>query len=249
MPGFINKKYRVFTSANSLSLGLGLLILLSVPRFMLVLQANRSGHYHWVSIIFLIMICLPWVILNDSERRLIGIRKIRNKYWLIMSLFVGLLGAAMIYYLMLVAFGEDTLHPYGYIARSYQLPQGALVSERMTYFLIYSTISMTLSPLGEELFYRGLVHEYFAVHLGHARASYLDSTAFALVHLAHFGIVFEEGTWHWLPWPSVAWVLGLFLICRLFFWSRQKSGAIWGAVVAHAAFNLGMNYFIFFHLL
>lgn len=227
-----------------------LLLLISVPRFILVLQANKTGQYQWVSLIFVVMIMLPWLLYNKKGRYEMGIRKPKNGLGLLGAMALGLLCAGLIYYLMLFVFGDGIAHPYRYIARSYaQIPAGVLGDDRFMFFLIYSIISMTFSPLGEEFFYRGLVHEYFAKSLGHNHASRLDSAAFAVVHLAHFGIVYHQGSWRWLLWPSLVWMLALFLTCRAFFWARQKSGAIWGAVVAHAAFNLGMNYFIFYHLL
>ena len=250
MPLFATIKSWALTIKSDLAKALVLLSLLSVPRFILVLQANMSGQYQWVSVIFIIMMLLPWLLLNRKGRREIGIQKPRNIFGLLVSAVLGLICAVVIYYVMLIIFGDGISHPYRYIARSYsQIPVETLDTDRLMFFLIYSMIGMTFSPLGEELFYRGLVHEYFARRFGHRKASFLDSAAFAVVHLAHFGIIYEQGNWQWLLWPSLAWVLGLFLTCRVFFWARQKSGAIWGAVAAHAAFNLGMNYFIFFHLL
>ncbi len=227
-----------------------LLLLLSIPRFILVLQANKTAQYQWVSVIFIVMMLLPWLLLNARERREIGICKVKNGLGLLYGILLGLVCAGLIYYSMLFLFGDGIAHPYRYIARSYaQIPAGALDNDQLMFFLIYSMIGMTFSPLGEELFYRGLVHEYFAKSLGHSYASLLDSSAFAVVHLAHFGIIYTQGSWQWLPWPSLIWMLGLFVTCLAFFRARQMTGAIWGAVVAHAAFNLGMNYFIFFHLL
>ena len=250
MSYFIRKKRWVSVFHSVVIRAVVLLLLLSTPRFILVLQANRTGQYQWVSIFFMIMIILPWLLLKSPARRNMGIRQIRSGFGLLAGVVAGMLCAVLIYYVMLYLFGDGIAHPYRYIARSYQqLPVLELATDRLMFFAIYSLISMTLSPLGEELFYRGLVHEYFARSLGHQRASVLDSVAFALVHLAHFGIVYNQGRWYWLFWPSIIWMLGLFLSCQIFFWARQTSGAIWGAVASHAAFNLGMNYFIFFHLL
>jgi len=233
-----------------LRMGMTLLLLFSVIRFALVLHAARTGNYQYISLIFLLMMVLPFVLLNKEGRQKIGIRRVKNWPFFLGAFFMGLLGSGLLYGIMLVLFGNSEAHAYVYIAGSYQnLPDLMLAGERLQYFFIYCLISMSFSPLGEELFYRGLIHEYFATVLGDLRASYLDSAAFALVHLAHFGIIYQEGQWEWLVMPSFIWMMSLFLLCRVFFIARQKSGSIWGAVAAHAAFNLGMNYFIFFHLL
>lgn len=120
---------------------------------------------------------------------------------------------------------------------------------RLTYFLIYAGISMGFSPIGEEVFYRGFVHECFTRSVGNRNAALVDSAAFALVHLAHFGLVYSGHGWRFLAGPSLLWVMGLFVTCLLFSVARAVSGSIVGAIAAHALFNLTMNYFIFYHIL
>jgi hypothetical protein len=108
---------------------------------------------------------------------------------------------------------------------------------------------MTFSPIGEELFYRGIVHGSFAKELGERKASIIDSLAFALTHLAHFGIIYLSGNWHFLFLPAIMWVIFMFMASRIFFICKQKTGSIYGAIISHAAFNLTMMYFIFYHIL
>ena len=108
---------------------------------------------------------------------------------------------------------------------------------------------MTFSPIGEELFYRGVVHQAFVRRFGENGASRIDSLAFALTHLAHFGLVYVSGVWEIYPLPALMWVGAMFIISRLFFMCKLGSGSIWGAVVAHAGFNLGMSYFIWYWIL
>jgi hypothetical protein len=122
-------------------------------------------------------------------------------------------------------------------------------NNRLTYFVVFSLIGITFSPIGEEILYRGLIHESFAVKTGHYYASMIDSGAFAITHLAHFGIVYVEGKWQFLVLPSILWVLLMFLVSRLFYFARQKTGSILGAIVAHAAFNLTMAWIMVYVIL
>ncbi|MGI4736228.1 MAG: CPBP family intramembrane glutamic endopeptidase, partial [Janthinobacterium lividum] len=119
----------------------------------------------------------------------------------------------------------------------------------LSYFLVFSATSMVSSPIGEELFYQGVVHECFAPSMGDKKAALVDSAAFALVHLAHFGLVYLPGGWRLLLGPALLWVASLFGTCLLFSVARTQSGSVLGAIVAHAFFNLTMNYFIFYHIL
>ena len=110
-------------------------------------------------------------------------------------------------------------------------------------------MSMLFSPIGEELFYRGMIHGSFSRKYGDNKASHIDSLAFALTHLAHFGIVYVDGQWDFLLLPSLLWLIFMFFTSRLFHYCKKRTGSILGAIVSHAAFNGCMMYFIFYHIL
>jgi membrane protease YdiL (CAAX protease family) len=147
-------------------------------------------------------------------------------------------------------FGNSFSNWFVYISKSYDT--GAIIfnnSQRLTYFIIYAITSMTFSPIGEELFYRGVVHACFATHNCEHKASVYDSLAFGLTHLAHFGIVYIAGVWDFLFIPALLWVTGMFIASRLFFFCKQKTQSLLGAMICHAGFNMAMIYFIFYHIL
>ena len=105
---------------------------------------------------------------------------------------------------------------------------------------------MTFSPIGEELFFRGIVHASFAKSIGEKKAGIVDGSAFAITHISHFGLVFLNGQWNFLIIPTLIWVTGMFLVSLLFFAFKKYSGSILGAILCHAAFNLGMIGCIFY---
>ena len=105
---------------------------------------------------------------------------------------------------------------------------------------------MIFSPIGEELFFRGIVHSAFAASIGDKKASVVDGSAFALTHISHFGLVFINHQWSFLSMPTLIWVISMFLVSLLFFVFKKYSGSIIGAIICHAAFNLGMIYCIFY---
>jgi len=107
---------------------------------------------------------------------------------------------------------------------------------------------MTFSPIGEELFYRAVIHQAFKGELGDRKAAVIDSAAFALTHLAHFGIVYAAGAWKFMPLPALLWVSAMFFTCLVFNRVRQESGSILGAILTHAGFNFGMGFLIFYAL-
>ncbi|MBX2964541.1 MAG: CPBP family intramembrane metalloprotease [Cyclobacteriaceae bacterium] len=230
--------------------GLLLILLLGIPRFILVLQANVTGNYNFIPVIFILMMIAPVVFLTKEGRRTIGIKKPANYHWLLYSFLAGIAACAVMFLTAELLFNETISNWFVYISKSYAVSQTGLTeSDRLIFFVIYSIIGMTFSPIGEEVFYRGIVHGSFAVQYGNQKASVIDSLAFALTHLAHFGIIYISGRWSFLLLPSLLWVFFMFMASRLFFVCKQKTGSILGAVVSHAGYNLAMMYFIFYHIL
>ena len=222
--------------------GILLLVVFGIVRVALVLQANVTGSYQLVSAVFVAMAVLPWVVLTRAGRRKIGI--VRS---VTMALDAarrncrrdraarGLLGRGG-------ALGRTVANPFVYIAGTYSnVPDSPSDTDRLIYFLIYAVIGMLFSPIGEELLYRGIAHESLASRLGNRGAAVVDAGAFAVTHLAHFGVVYIAGAWTFLPLPALLWVVAMFLSSLVFYAFRVLTGSILGAIVAHAAFNLAMT--------
>ncbi|MEK6476918.1 CPBP family intramembrane glutamic endopeptidase [Catalinimonas sp. 4WD22] len=227
-----------------------LLLVLSTVRFILVLQANVDGSYQHISYFFMLLIVLPFVLLNTPGWKKIGINKVQRWKGIGWGIVFGIVSCALLFGLMYWFYGNTDYNAFNYIARTYHgLPDSMDNQSRLMYFTIFAGISMFFSPLGEELFYRGIIHENLAVEVDHNNASIIDSLAFSLVHLSHFGVVYLNAEWRFLFWPSILWMVGLYASCRLFYFARVLSGSILGAIVAHAFFNLTMSYFIFYHIL
>ncbi len=227
-----------------------LVLLFGIPRFLIVLNANITGNYSRIGLIFLCMCICPFLFLSKKGRQYIGIHRPKNYYWLFYSALAGILLCTIMFAIGMLLYKHTYNNWFVYIAKSYTASGINLSgSNRLVYFFIYSLTGMTFSPVGEELFYRGIVHAGFASRFGEQKASVLDSLAFALTHLAHFGFVYLLGGWQFLFVPALLWVLFMFLTSRIFFLCKQRTGSIYGAIVSHAFFNLAMMYFIFFHIL
>jgi uncharacterized protein len=228
----------------------GLVLVLSVclTRFILVLNANMSGNYGYISLIMIISAIAPFIFLSKYGRQKIGIKKPKNYQRLIYSFVIGVVISSLLFGLASLLYADTFNNWYYYIGKSYKLAENLSNQDKQIYFIIYSIISMTFSPIGEELFFRGIVHESFAVKFGETKASIIDSLAFALTHLSHFGIVYLFGEWKFLPIPSILWVTGMFLTSIIFFQCKKYADSILGAIACHAGFNLAMTYFIFYRL-
>ena len=227
-----------------------LIALFSLVRFALVLHANVTRSYQVVAVIFVLMVLLPVLLLTRASRQKIGLVLPARWWGVLLGSLLGILSCTGLYYVATFFFGFGEGNSLVYISKTYaQLPSVLNDENRLIYFLIFSGPSLVFSPVGEELFYRGLIHECFAGSVGNRNATLVDSAAFSLVHLAHFGFVYAGGGWRFLSGPSLLWVASLFVTCLLFSVARSKSGSVVGAMVAHASFNLTLNYFIFYRIL
>lgn len=229
--------------------GLFLVLLICIPRFALVLQANATSNYKYIGLIMFISAVAPFVFLSKNGRNKIGIKKTESWRWLIIAFVIGLAFSLLLYFLGEILYGSSYSNWYNYIGKSYNIPAEINRQNKLVLFGIMAITGMTFSPIGEELFFRGIVHSSFANSLGEKKASLIDSSAFALVHISHFGLVFLNQQWNFLFIPSIIWVLSMFLVSLLFYYCRKRSGSILGAVICHSAFNLGMIYCIFYPII
>lgn len=230
--------------------GVLLLVIFGLLRVALVLQANVTGSYQVVSFVFVAMAVLPWVVLTREGRRKIGIIRPSRWRWVLPAAVAGVTVLLAVYAAATALWGRTVENPFAYIASTYSsVPDSPSDTDRLIYFIIYAVIGMLFSPIGEEVLYRGFAHESLACRLGNRGAAVVDAGAFAVTHLAHFGIVYIAGAWTFLPLPAVLWVIAMFLSSLVFYAFRVLTGSILGAIVAHAAFNLAMNFVIFYGVL
>lgn len=226
--------------------GLFLILLVCIPRFILVLNANATQNYGYIALIMVISAIVPFIFLNKKGIKKIGITRPVLYKWLLPAFISGLLLSILFFLLGQVLYGNSLENWYFYIGKSYNIPQGMNQHDKAILFIITAITGMIFSPVGEELFFRGIVHTSFANSLGDKKASVIDSFAFALTHISHFGLVFINNQWEFLLIPALIWIAGMFSVSMVFIASKRRSGSISGAIISHAAFNLGMIFCIFY---
>lgn len=228
-------------------LGVFLILLFGIPRFLIVLHAYMIKSYGIVMFVFLCMWFVPFILLTKYGRRGIGFKPPVSCRRMIFSFLAGGLTCFVIFGLFLFLFDKSIENAFVYIGGNN--PGSTITgSDKSIYFWIAVIPSMIFSPVGEEFLYRGVIHGCFVPGFGEMKASLVDSLAFALTHIAHFGIVYTLVEWRFLPVPAVLWVLSMFIVSRIFFKCKLYCNSIWGAVVAHSGFNFVMMYCIFYLL-
>ncbi len=189
---------------------------------------------------------VPFIFLSKFGRQQIGIRKTKRIYLLVIALIAGIAGSLILYFLGNGLWGNSYENWYVYIGKSYNIPREITADNKRVLFVIMASTGMTFSPIGEEFFFRGIVHGSFAKSLGERKASFIDSMAFALTHVSHFGLVFINKQWDFYFLPTLLWVLCMYLVSMLFIMMKKYTDSIWGAVLCHSGFNFGMIYCIFY---
>lgn len=228
--------------------GLFLILIVCIPRFILVLNANASGNYSSIGMIMVISAIAPFIFLSKYGRNKIGITKPKKYNWLLIAFVSGLIFSFLLFFLGQYLYGNSYDDWYQYIGKSYKIPIGIDPKNKAIMFTIMALTGMTFSPIGEELFFRGIVHSSFAKSIGEKKASIVDSSAFAITHISHFGLVFINNQWRFLTIPTFIWVTSMFLVSILFINFKRQTGSILGAMICHSTFNLGMIYCIFYLL-
>ncbi len=230
-------------------LGLFLIVVFAVLRFIIALNNAKYGGSSGIFLLFLSMWFVPVILLTSEGRKTIGIRRPDKWIKLLYSLAAGAAFCGISYLISYLLYGYSVNNSFVYLSRVYGLTPEMLEAYRYKLFYISLLVSMTFSPVGEELLYRGVIHGCFVDQYGENKASIIDSLVFMIVHLPHFGIIYDSGKWSFPFFPALLWMFFMFMVARLFFQCKVYSNSIWGAVFAHAGYNCLMMYFTYFHIL
>ncbi len=176
-----------------------------------------------------------------------GISKPDNWFWVIISFLLGGITAAFVYLLGYLLYGTGMENWGMTVVNEYTAQQAVIIP---AVFAVVTFLSMLFSPIGEELFFRGMIYEVLADKLSsYKRAGFWSSIAFAAIHIPHHGIVFADRRFVSILIPIILWFGIMYLVSQLFIFARRKSGSILGAIVCHSGYILGMNLFVYHVLL
>ena len=193
---------------------------------------------------------LPFIFYSRAGWKVLGIKKIEIPWWILWGFLLGVGAAFLVYFIGWGIFGNTNEHWYISLLNQVISEEDRALMSTAVLFPIVTFPAIIFSPVGEELLFRGMIHEAFKKTDAVWRAGIINSLAFALIHIFHYGISYQSSTgWEFQPWTGLLWfflmagVSGLFTLCR------EKSESIFPAMISHSAFNLTMNATIFLFLL
>lgn len=194
---------------------------------------------------FVLMALTPWLILDAPGRRRIGLTPVTRKIWYGWALMSGAAAALICFAVGHIMFGTSTGNWYVSIAGSYQRMMDTSAFSIVMLHLVFTTPALLFSPVGEEIFFRGVLQRALEDRTSTHTATMVECSLFAVVHLCHHGLVRIDGHLGWMPLSALSWMLLMFVTAWLFAWIRKRSGSLYPAIAAHMAFNGTMNFLIF----
>lgn len=225
---------------------------------LLVLAILAAARYYAVfgppqaRVLFLLhclaMWALPFIVLTAQERRKIGLRKQGTTLFnLGISALAGACSGFAVYAAGMVVYGASPDNWCLSIRDSFQLNQMLAVMSPAAAFAVIELASITLTPIGEEILFRGLIQQSFALRWNAAIATVVNGLAFGLMHLHVHGLWRDAAGFHLRLVSGALMVLMLAGLSAILTIIRLRTGSLWCSMVAHAACNLSMVGAIFIH--
>lgn len=127
--------------ANSLKLdwkfGFLFILVIGIPRFIIVLQANVTGNFNFQGIIFFVMWLLPFIFLSKKGRKYIGIVKINNWKWFFYSILIGAIVSSMVFGIGYLLYKNTYHNWFVYIGRPFEIANELSLSDRRIFFYYF----------------------------------------------------------------------------------------------------------------
>ena len=230
-------------------LNLVLFVLLGCLRAYGILGPAREGVRQLIMAGFLLMWFLPFVFFDGNGRQVMGLKKVDRPIWLLWGVLLGAAASLVVFAIGFLLYGRGADNWYVAISQQYLIDDSLSQLPRFGLIAMFTVPAMLFSPIGEEFFFRGMVHESVNGRWGERAATLVNGLAFSAVHFLHYGIARDAGGWRFRLLPGMLWVLLMMGTSWLFTLCRKRSGSIWPAVLGHSIFNVVMNLTVFLILL
>jgi membrane protease YdiL (CAAX protease family) len=193
---------------------------------------------------FMLMALVPWVLLTRVGRIDIGFQKPVVKSLYFQAAFFGAVASLLCFVVGLVLFGASLDNWYVSVALNFsQSVKGNFTVWQL--YLMFTIPSLIFSPIGEEIFFRGVFQDALEVRFSERLSTLIESVVFGLVHLCHHGLLISIAGVTLLWRSAPIWFVLMVLVAFLFAWLRKRSGSLYPAIISHMVFNFVMSAVIF----
>jgi membrane protease YdiL (CAAX protease family) len=189
---------------------------------------------------FVALMLTPFLFLSVHGRTTLGLSRAPEPAWIPWAILLGAVSAVVAWWVGLLLFGQSQDNWYVTVSATLMRDPRLGGMGPSALFLTLAIPAALFSPMGEELFFRGVFHDAVAERLGQEAATAANAAAFGLMHLFHHGVALSPAGVDWRPVSGLLWVVITMGLGVLFTVCRQRGGSIWAPVVAHSAFNVSM---------
>ncbi|UNK18024.1 CPBP family intramembrane metalloprotease [Paenibacillus sp. N3/727] len=173
-----------------------------------------SGTLTGLTIAVVLTAGLYWVALRPKRLSWseLGVRSFPAKDW----------GRILLWTLLLIVGSVLVMVLTSFIGNTYENSKTEAMQQNVTFFtvLIAFVSAAIISPLYEEIFYRGFLYRWLRTRLGMRWAILLSSLIFTVIHIP---------TYNAMPVNFLGGVV--------FAWAYERSNSIWPAVIIHGLVN------------
>ncbi len=227
-------------------LSLLVLAILAAARYYAVLGPPRARILFPLHI--LVMWALPFIFLSTHGRSHIGLHKPANAASaLALSALAGA-ACGLAIFIFGIAFYANSPNNWDLsIRNSFQIDQLRRLLPPTAVLAVMVLPAMILTPVGEEILFRGLIQQSFALRWNAFAGILANGVAFGLIHLHVHGLWHDATGFHFRLVSGALVVLLLSAASAVFTLCRLRFGSLYAAMVAHAACNLAIIAAVFFH--
>jgi membrane protease YdiL (CAAX protease family) len=232
----------------------------SIPPWLLslcVLAVLAAGRYYGAfgppqaRVLFLlhilVMWALPFIFLTPQGRSQIGLRKPANPTsTLTICVLLGAFCGFAVFVSGMAVYGDSPDNWCISILDSFRLKHLLAIMPRGAALAAITLPAMILTPIGEEILFRGFIQQAFTLRWNGIIATLVNGMAFGLVHLHVHGLSHDSAGFHLRLASGALIVLLLAGTSAVLTLCRVRSGSLFAAIVAHAACNLAMIGAVFF---
>lgn len=125
--------------------------------------------------------------------------------------------------LLILVFSVFALYTFDFLGIAYQNQRTEDIQHNFSFLtaIVALLSAVVVSPIYEEIFYRGVLYNFFRTKMGQLWGLIVNATIFTLVHIPHYET---------LPMMFAGGIV--------FAWLYEKSSSIFPAILAHALLNL-----------
>ena len=123
------------------------------------------------------------------------------------------------------------------------------IEGKFSLFLMVTIPSIIFSPIGEEIFFRGMIHNSVKIKWNEKTATIVNGLVFAGIHIVHHGIIRDNTGFYFLIIPGIIFFLLMLVFSWLCTLLRNKSDCLYPSILCHSTFNLMMNITLFIFIL